>query len=160
MGESAHVHHLASGLSTLICVLTLLCILLLGIVFCAVACCCRLISRRRAARQEQLQKEGAHAFGVYVQQKLPTFHAQDCCSVCLEAITPGDLLKLLPCGHSFHAKCIDVWLLRHDEDATPSCPLCKALPIPSLQPALHAESVAEQRQRVYDAALTELRRRR
>ncbi len=34
------------------------------------------------------------------------------CSVCLIPMKEGDVLKELPCGHTFHAKCIDQWLTR------------------------------------------------
>lgn len=44
------------------------------------------------------------------------------CAVCLEAFQKGDRCRLLPlCGHSFHAACVDSWLMR-----TPVCPLCRA----------------------------------
>ncbi|CAK9160165.1 unnamed protein product [Ilex paraguariensis] len=43
------------------------------------------------------------------------------CAVCLENFRVGDKCKLLPlCKHSFHAECLDSWLLR-----TPSCPICR-----------------------------------
>lgn len=43
------------------------------------------------------------------------------CSVCLDAIGPGETVRELPgCGHVFHRPCIDLWLLRNAR-----CPLCK-----------------------------------
>ncbi|GAV75498.1 zf-RING_2 domain-containing protein [Cephalotus follicularis] len=44
-----------------------------------------------------------------------------CCSVCLQDIQVGDLVRSLPeCHHMFHLPCIDKWLtLRR------SCPLCR-----------------------------------
>ncbi|KAI4303861.1 hypothetical protein MLD38_039448 [Melastoma candidum] len=43
------------------------------------------------------------------------------CAVCLETFKVGDVCRLLPnCGHSFHAHCIDSWLLK-----TPACPICR-----------------------------------
>jgi len=43
------------------------------------------------------------------------------CPVCIMDIEPGEDIRVLPsCGHSFHAGCIDLWLLRRAE-----CPLCK-----------------------------------
>ncbi|KAK9019349.1 hypothetical protein V6N11_053874 [Hibiscus sabdariffa] len=32
------------------------------------------------------------------------------CSVCLEQVSVGDLIRSLPCLHQFHANCIDPWL--------------------------------------------------
>ncbi|GFQ01764.1 E3 ubiquitin-protein ligase atl4 [Phtheirospermum japonicum] len=44
------------------------------------------------------------------------------CAVCLENFSSGEKCRLLPaCNHSFHAECVDLWLLR-----TPICPICRA----------------------------------
>ncbi|KAL5210191.1 hypothetical protein ABZP36_005814 [Zizania latifolia] len=42
------------------------------------------------------------------------------CSVCLEQVIVGDLLRSLPCLHQFHANCIDPWLRQQG-----TCPVCK-----------------------------------
>uniref|UniRef100_A0A0E0KBW5 RING-type E3 ubiquitin transferase n=1 Tax=Oryza punctata TaxID=4537 RepID=A0A0E0KBW5_ORYPU len=42
------------------------------------------------------------------------------CSVCLEQVVVGDLLRSLPCLHQFHANCIDPWLRQQG-----TCPVCK-----------------------------------
>ncbi|RDX58651.1 RING-H2 finger protein ATL47, partial [Mucuna pruriens] len=43
------------------------------------------------------------------------------CAVCLESLITGDKCRLLPmCKHSFHAQCVDTWLLK-----TPICPICR-----------------------------------
>ncbi|KZV36136.1 hypothetical protein F511_20268 [Dorcoceras hygrometricum] len=44
------------------------------------------------------------------------------CAVCLENFRAGEKCRLLPlCNHSFHAECVDSWLLR-----SPICPICRA----------------------------------
>ncbi|XP_052172099.1 RING-H2 finger protein ATL51-like [Diospyros lotus] len=44
------------------------------------------------------------------------------CAVCLSEFTEGEEVQVLPeCGHSFHARCINLWLR-----SNPSCPLCRA----------------------------------
>lgn len=43
------------------------------------------------------------------------------CAVCLEDYLPDERLIILPCRHSFHAKCITPWLT----ERSPTCPLCK-----------------------------------
>lgn len=49
------------------------------------------------------------------------------CAVCLENFKAGDRCRLLPnCTHSFHAQCIDSWLLR-----TPICPICRTCANPN-----------------------------
>eukprot|EP00928_Gymnodinium_smaydae_P009511 TRINITY_DN13572_c0_g1_i1.p1 TRINITY_DN13572_c0_g1~~TRINITY_DN13572_c0_g1_i1.p1 ORF type:complete len:363 (-),score=64.87 TRINITY_DN13572_c0_g1_i1:9-1097(-) len=40
------------------------------------------------------------------------------CSICIEAMQDGESVRQLPCGHFFHAACVDQWLTR-----TASCPL-------------------------------------
>eukprot|EP00249_Psilotum_nudum_P001037 c13303_g1_i1 orf=486-1358(-) len=42
------------------------------------------------------------------------------CSVCLEQVVDGELVRSLPCLHQFHSSCIDQWLR---QQAT--CPVCK-----------------------------------
>ena len=42
------------------------------------------------------------------------------CVICTRLYEPGDILRTLPCIHSFCKGCIDEWLLRR-----PCCPCCK-----------------------------------
>lgn len=42
------------------------------------------------------------------------------CSICLEYVQVGDVQKFLPCGHGFHAACIDPWLRN-----SVFCPTCR-----------------------------------
>lgn len=42
------------------------------------------------------------------------------CSICLNKIKKGDLLRRLPCLHEFHPDCIDRWLRENN-----SCPIDK-----------------------------------
>lgn len=46
---------------------------------------------------------------------------QKTCMVCLSDFTVGEEVRRLPCGHVFHASCIDEWLRRCTD-----CPICKA----------------------------------
>jgi len=46
---------------------------------------------------------------------------QDQCMVCLCNFEHGEEVRKLPCGHTFHAGCIDEWLRRCSD-----CPICKA----------------------------------
>ncbi|KZV28413.1 hypothetical protein F511_03216 [Dorcoceras hygrometricum] len=50
-----------------------------------------------------------------------------CCSICLADYKNSDVLRALPdCGHLFHLKCVDPWLLSH-----PTCPVCRTSPVPT-----------------------------
>ncbi|XP_076939113.1 RING-H2 finger protein ATL74-like [Bidens hawaiensis] len=43
------------------------------------------------------------------------------CAVCLDVFKNGDRCRLLPsCKHSFHANCVDSWLIK-----TATCPICR-----------------------------------
>lgn len=42
------------------------------------------------------------------------------CSICLEQVNIGDVIRSLPCLHQFHANCIDPWLRQQG-----TCPVCK-----------------------------------
>lgn len=44
----------------------------------------------------------------------------DDCTICLEACKPGDMLRKLPCGHTYHQACIDRWLT-----TKAACPVCQ-----------------------------------
>ncbi|KAK4761258.1 hypothetical protein SAY87_006151 [Trapa incisa] len=43
------------------------------------------------------------------------------CSVCLEQVSHGELIRSLPCLHQFHTNCIDPWLRQQG-----TCPICKS----------------------------------
>jgi len=42
------------------------------------------------------------------------------CSICFGPYTDGQEIRKLSCGHHFHQRCVDVWLLGHQN----RCPLC------------------------------------
>jgi hypothetical protein len=42
------------------------------------------------------------------------------CAVCLEAYAANDEVRTIPCFHTFHTRCIDLWLSQKAE-----CPVCK-----------------------------------
>lgn len=44
------------------------------------------------------------------------------CYVCLGEYERGETLRTLPCGHAFHAECVDRWLL----EMRGACPTCRA----------------------------------
>jgi hypothetical protein len=44
--------------------------------------------------------------------------AAEDCTICLCGFAEGELIKRLPCGHDYHAACIDMWLQK-----SATCPL-------------------------------------
>lgn len=47
------------------------------------------------------------------------------CAICLDVMSIGSIVRRLPCKHTFHAECIDEWLLCGAKVA--QCPLCMSL---------------------------------
>lgn len=50
----------------------------------------------------------------------PLLFNQTTCSICLEHFEGSEHVRVLPCQHCYHVKCIDRWFGDH-----PNCPTCK-----------------------------------
>ena len=80
-------------------------------------------SRRCAGGGRVCARAGAGPLSGSSIDTVPTLRVRkgDVCSICIEAMKPGDTLLRLPrCGHHFHASCVAEWLLEHRN----ACPLC------------------------------------
>ena len=52
----------------------------------------------------------------------PTETETETCAICLDEMTGK--CRTLPCGHTFHASCVDSWVMRANR-----CPTCNAPPV-------------------------------
>jgi hypothetical protein len=59
--------------------------------------------------------------GLETEILLPDPATLECCSICIDDYESGDRLRMLPCHHLFHSKCIGRWL----SERSSTCPLCK-----------------------------------
>ena len=103
-------------------------------------------SEFHAALQRAVEQLPTRTHAAIAEEDVSTVPSTDVeCVVCMEPYEEGELLKDLPCGHTFHAACIDAWLLGKGRPAPtgplklpglPTCPLCKAVPVEVPEPTL------------------------
>ncbi|XP_018494398.1 E3 ubiquitin-protein ligase RNF13 isoform X2 [Galendromus occidentalis] len=102
-------------------IIVLLCIIMISSLVVAQHCARWYRERRRNARY-RLAKKYLKQLPVKKWTKgSPEFERYESCSICLDEYQEGDKLRVLPCSHAYHAKCIDPWLTKNRR----VCPLCK-----------------------------------
>ena len=45
------------------------------------------------------------------------------CSICIDQFKENEVIRIMPCQHQFHKKCVDPWILNYRKE----CPLCRQL---------------------------------
>jgi len=72
----------------------------------------------RRSRRHRLPKSALKKLPIHKFKQGDPFET---CCICLDDFEEGDKLRILPCDHGYHAKCIDPWLVKTKR----ICPQCR-----------------------------------
>ena len=70
---------------------------------------------------QEIKIEMIHNLSEHVYTKVPLEEERRKCNICFCDFALGEMIKMLPCTHMFHSKCIERWLTGYKTN----CPTCR-----------------------------------
>ncbi|CAF0723296.1 unnamed protein product [Rotaria sordida] len=80
--------------------------------------------QRRRLRRHRLPRSALKQLKI---KKFAKGDRWEVCAICLDDFEEGAKIRILPCDHAYHMKCIDPWLLNNRRQ----CPICKRYVFPN-----------------------------
>ncbi|XP_041482656.1 E3 ubiquitin-protein ligase RNF13-like isoform X1 [Lytechinus variegatus] len=98
---------------------------IVGICFVVMLCfmIAKYVRDQRRRRKARLSRDHLKKLPI---KKFKKGDEYDICAICIDDYEEGQKLRILPCNHAFHCKCIDPWLTNNRR----TCPICKRKVIP------------------------------